>query len=374
MACRCSVRPRSTGGGCRSACDDHQLDPFADRVGGQFRREVEVGAHRDRRVGEVHDAPRAAAAGSTIRQGAGPGTSTRASSEPTWSTAMMICCAPPLSQSMAASGSSGGLPSRTSRGSRGSLRRSAMICAAQRFPRPTWRNNCLSVQSGQVGTGVDGSAPRISSPKAWVWSSSAARKSTSRTYSGARLAKRDRKRRPPAQYPGVPAAAAAGQPRVREALEEGPQPDLALRRGPARPRGRSADRRRTTGACPRSRVRCRSGADRRRPSGRGWHRRDRGCTPSLRRTTVPATSMSFVAIRALSCTGESSRRISSTAVGHSSGALARVSRCSGVSSSIRIPLPSRLTVVSKPAASTRPAVASSSWCVSGPPSASRKPR
>ena len=42
------------------------------------------------------------------------------------------------------------------------------------------------------------------------------------------------------------------------------------------------------------------------------------------------------------------------------GSGASVSRCSGVSSSIRIPLPSRFTVVSKPAASTSPAVASSS--------------
>ena len=104
----------------------------------------------------------------------------------------MMSWAPALSHSMAASGSSGGLPSRTSRGSSGSLRRSATICAAHRFPRPTWRNSCLSVQSGQVGTGVDGSAVRISSPNACGLSMSAARKSTSRTYSGARLAKRDR--------------------------------------------------------------------------------------------------------------------------------------------------------------------------------------
>ena len=40
-------------------------------------------------------------------------------------------------------------------------------------------------------------------------------------------------------------------------------------------------------------------------------------------------SVSLAATRALSCTGESSRRISSTAVGHSSGRAASVSRCSG---------------------------------------------
>ena len=36
-------------------------------------------------------------------------------------------------------------------------RGSEMICAARRFPRPTWRKSCLSVQSGHVGTGADGS-------------------------------------------------------------------------------------------------------------------------------------------------------------------------------------------------------------------------
>ena len=49
-------------------------------------------------------------------------------------------------QSMAASGSSGGLTSRVG----DDLRR-------RRFPRPTWRKSCLSVQSGHVGTGADGS-------------------------------------------------------------------------------------------------------------------------------------------------------------------------------------------------------------------------
>ena len=49
-------------------------------------------------------------------------------------------------QSMVASGSSGGLPSRVG----DDLRR-------RRFPRPTWRKSCLSVQSGHVGTGADGS-------------------------------------------------------------------------------------------------------------------------------------------------------------------------------------------------------------------------
>lgn len=66
------------------------------------------------------------------------------------------------------------------------------------------------------------------------------------------------------------------------------------------------------------------------------------------------------AIRAVSCTGDSSRSISSTALGHRSGRRRNVSRWSGVSSSMRIPLPSRLTVVSKPAANTSPAIAWSS--------------
>ena len=49
------------------------------------------------------------------------------------------------------------------------------------------------------------------------------------------------------------------------------------------------------------------------------------------------------------------------------GRSASVARCSGELSSIRIPLPSRFTVVSNPAASTRPAVACSSASFSGPP-------
>ena len=49
-------------------------------------------------------------------------------------------------QSMAASGSSGGLPSRVG----DDLRR-------LRFPWPTWRKSWLSVQSGHVGTGAYGS-------------------------------------------------------------------------------------------------------------------------------------------------------------------------------------------------------------------------
>ena len=62
----------------------------------------------------------------------------------------------------------------------------------------------------------------------------------------------------------------------------------------------------------------------------------------------------------MSCTGESSRRISSTALGHNSGRSRSVCRCSGVSSNMRIPLPNRFTVVSNPAANTSPAIAWSS--------------
>ena len=51
-------------------------------------------------------------------------------------------------------------------------------------------------------------------------------------------------------------------------------------------------------------------------------------SPSL--TGWPATSVSRSAIRAVSCTGDSSRRISSTAFGHSSGRSAERAQMLGV--------------------------------------------
>ena len=68
----------------------------------------------------------------------------------------------------------------------------------------------------------------IRSPKALVWSSRAARKSTSRTYRCARLPECDRQSRPPAQYPRVASHPGSGEPRIGVPLEERPQPNLAL--------------------------------------------------------------------------------------------------------------------------------------------------
>ena len=78
-------------------------------------------------------------------------------SSPDISTASTNRCARPLSQEMASAGSGGGLPPSTLRGSRGWSSRSCTICAAQRSPRPTCRNNCWRVQPGHVGTGRESS-------------------------------------------------------------------------------------------------------------------------------------------------------------------------------------------------------------------------
>ena len=134
---------------------------------------------------------------------------------------------------------------------------------------------------------------------------------------------------PSTQHPGVAAAAVACQPRVGEALEERPQPDLAFG---ARQRRAEAE---VPAAGERQVLACvvaldveavRIGEDLRVAVGTGQCR----MTESPRLTSVPAISVSLRAMRALSCTGESSRRISSTAVGHSSGRVGSVSRCSGV--------------------------------------------
>ena len=61
-------------------------------------------------------------------------------------------------------------------------------------------------------------------------------------------------------------------------------------------------------------------------------------------------------MRPVSSTGGSTRSTSSTALGQRSARSASSLRCSGSSASSAMPLPSRLTVVSKPAASTSPAV------------------
>ena len=96
-------------------------------------------------------------------------------------------------------------------------------------------------------------------------------------------------------------------------------------------------------------------------------------TRSPAATGLPATSVSTFARRAVRSTGGSKRSISSIAIGHSSGSAARRSRCSGWANSWLVPLPMRLTVVSKPAASTSSAVETSSCSERPAPSSSTRP-
>ena len=160
-------------------------------------------------------------------------------SAPTASTESRISAAPSLSQSIAASGSSGGLPSRTSRGSSGSSRRSATICADHRFPRPTWRNSCLmrpagTRRNGRCRVGAADQLPECPGSRRRARRGNPPHDPT-RVRTHRRIAReRDRKRRPAAQHPGVAAATRAGQPRVGEPLEERPQPDLAFGPGQRR--------------------------------------------------------------------------------------------------------------------------------------------
>ena len=211
----------------RLGLDGDALDPLADGVGGQFGGQLVLHAHCQRGVGAMDQS--ASCTRRRIHQPAGRGprnVHTRASL-PTWSTASMMSCAPPLQPGDGRVGIVRRLSVAHVAGVKGSSRRSATICAAHRWPRPTCRKSWLSVQPGQVGTGVDGSPLRITSPKARVCSSSAARKSTLRTYRARALPSRI----------GTSTIRAApwcrdgyrpGQPRLRIAVEERPQPDFAL--------------------------------------------------------------------------------------------------------------------------------------------------
>ena len=152
------------------------------------------------------------------------------------------------------------------------------------------------------------------------------------------------------------AAARAGGAHLGEALEKRAPAHFAFGAGERGRRGRNAVRRRTPmpPALGRSMSkRCGSGktAGSRLAAARGRPPRNR-----RGRSGMPASSVSSRATRAVSCTGDSSRRISSTAFGHSSGRSHEgVADCPGLSSSMRIPLPNKFTVVSNPAAKTRPA-------------------
>src|SRR5882757_2437884 len=230
VACRCSDEPRGSGDACGSAWrvhrSIHSVTPSAASSGDRSKSaprasaasaRCTVASCRRRRI--HHPAGREPRNVHTLASG------------PTWSTADSSSCTPPSSHSIAASGSSGGLPSVTVRGSSSSWRRSATIWALHRLPRPTCLNSWLSVQPGQAGTGVAGSPARIWAPNALVSSIRADLKSTLRTYLAARLAKCDRQGRPPAQHPGVATAPRTCQRGVGVALEERAKADLALGAG-----------------------------------------------------------------------------------------------------------------------------------------------
>ena len=86
---------------------------------------------------------------------------------------------------------------------------------------------------------------------------------------------RDRQRRPPVQYPGVPAAARAGGADVGEAIEERPQAHLALGAGQRRAQAEvpaAGERQMLAGVVAFDVERVR---DRRRRPDHGWPRRGR---------------------------------------------------------------------------------------------------
>ena len=177
-----------------------------------------------------------------------------------------------------------------------------------------------------------------------------------------------------AQDPGrPPGAAPADQREVGEALEQRPQPDLALHPGQRGAEAVVAPAENDDVVAGVGAARRRSGPGRRRPRGRGWRRRAASVTTDAR-AARPARRprCRAAATRPVSSTGGSTRSTSSTAFGHSAGS-ARSTRAAGRGArcSSAMPLPSRLTVVSKPAASTRPAVAISSASLSRSPSSSR---
>ena len=154
-------------------------------------------------------------------------------------------------------------------------------------------------------------------------------------------------------------ARSAGRGSARAASGARPRPPSAR----ARRRGSSAGRRRRRRGRGRSRGRRRRPAGSSKTSGSRLAPASRVVTTSPRRTGTPETTVSAVHKRPVSSTGGSTRRTSSTALGHSEGSSRSRSSWSGCCLSRAMPLPSRFTVVSKPAASTSPAVALSSRVV-----------
>ena len=169
-----------------------------------------------------------------------------------------------------------------------------------------------------------------------------------------RLAQGDRQRGPPVQHPGVPAAARAGERTSGKRSKNVRNPTSPSARARAAPRQKCR---------PPENARCLPALSRRRRTVRiGEHggvavgpgeveddelalrsgARDLGVDQRDPRSQLH---------------GRLQPQDLLDGVGPQLGPLAEVRSCSGLSSSMRIPLPSRFTVVSKPAASTRPATA-----------------
>ena len=240
-----------------------------------------------------------------------------------------------------------------------------MICAHHRFPRPTCLNSWLRVQPGQVGTGVVGSAcaNQIAEglglldqrcPEVHATNVPPLRASPSA----------DRQRRPAAQDPGVATAARAGQRGVRDTARRTSAGRPRPRRAPVRRPGRSA-------AAGERQVLARVVAGDVEAVRVGEHlgiavgaceveddqlAALRPCGPRPRCRRGPAARSAAPATPAA---GSPRRRPATARVRRAAWRVGR-----GARSRMRIPLPSRFTVVSKPAASTRPAVARSSASLS----------
>ncbi|AAK44570.1 hypothetical protein MT0347 [Mycobacterium tuberculosis CDC1551] len=142
VACRCKVSSSSSGNGVpplpawTAMRSRNSLIPSAATFGSSVNSPPTV----------IATSARCTATSCSRRRthqpaGRGPRKVHTGVSTPVCSTASTSSRAPPYSQEIASSGSGGGLPPSTLRGSRKWSSRSRTICAAQRSPRPTWRNS-----------------------------------------------------------------------------------------------------------------------------------------------------------------------------------------------------------------------------------------
>ena len=137
--------------------DGAPVDPLGDGVGGQFWSQLVVEAKRHGRIGSVH--------GRLVQAPADPPPRRPRPEErphPRLGANLVDRGHDQLGAFVEPGDRGVGILGRLAvvhvRGSSDSSRRSAMICAHHRFPRPTCLNIWLSVHPGQVGTGVVGSA------------------------------------------------------------------------------------------------------------------------------------------------------------------------------------------------------------------------